>query len=150
MSWALVLDDVDLTEYGAQGTVDDGVRSFFDDDRVDSERFGVEGVLELETEDIAVGEEGKLDTITEGGVPGDKTVGGCIFGHDGPPYVYSGVAVHGAWVFGKKVKKIGATKYGATIFGATIFGATHLCVMAPLGNGRNASASLLFSPPDLY
>jgi hypothetical protein len=65
-----------------------------------SEGFGVEGILELETEDLAVGEEGKLDTVAEGSMPGDGAGMWCIFGHDGPPYIYRGAAVHGTWVFG--------------------------------------------------
>jgi hypothetical protein len=57
---------------------------------------------------MGLGPEGKLDTIAEGGMPGDRAGVWCIFGHDGPPYVYSGVAVHGTWVFGEKSEKFGA------------------------------------------
>jgi hypothetical protein len=83
---ALVLDDVDPAEDSAQGLVDDRLWPLLDDDGIDSERFGVEGVLKLEAEDIAVGQEGKLDTVAEGGMPGDGIVGGSVFSDDdGPP-----------------------------------------------------------------
>ncbi|MDR3147216.1 MAG: hypothetical protein LBU00_02410 [Treponema sp.] len=89
---------------------------FFDDDRVYFEGLGVKGVLKLEVEDLTVGEEGKLDTVAEGSMPGDGAVGGSVSANDGPPSgesydppcsdkrvrIYIGAAVHGAWVFGGK------------------------------------------------
>jgi hypothetical protein len=46
----------------------------------------VEGVLELETQDAAVGEEGKLEAVPEGGVPGDGAVMWCIAGDGKAPW----------------------------------------------------------------
>jgi hypothetical protein len=48
--------------------VDIGV--FFDNDGVDAQGLGVEGVFELETEAVAEGVEGEADTVAEGGMPG--------------------------------------------------------------------------------
>jgi hypothetical protein len=67
-------------EHGAQGDVDDRAGLFFDDDGVYPQGLGVEGILELETQDTAVGEKGKLEAVTEGGVPINWAVMGCIAG----------------------------------------------------------------------
>jgi hypothetical protein len=60
-----------------------GLRGFFDDNGVDSEGFGVEGVLELEAEELLKGEEGEADAVAEGAVPGDGRRRGRICTADG-------------------------------------------------------------------
>jgi hypothetical protein len=82
---AFVLNDVDPAEHGPQGDVDDRAGLFFDNDGVYPQGFGVEGVLELETQDVAVREKGKPEAVTEGGMPGDGAVMGCIAGDGKAP-----------------------------------------------------------------
>jgi hypothetical protein len=48
-------------------------------------RDGIKGVLELEAEELAVGEEGELDTVTEGAMPGDGVAISAIVGDDKAP-----------------------------------------------------------------
>jgi hypothetical protein len=85
ISGAFVLDDVDPAEHGSQGDVDDYIGLFFDNDGVYPQGFCIEGVLELETQDAAVGEEGQLEAVPEGGMPVNGTVVGCVAGDGKAP-----------------------------------------------------------------
>jgi hypothetical protein len=66
----LVLHNVDAPEYRPTGVVDEGLRLFLDDHRVYSEGLAVEDIFKLKAEAVPVGEQGQLDDIAEGGVPG--------------------------------------------------------------------------------
>jgi hypothetical protein len=86
ISGAFILDDVDPAEHGAQGNIDDYIGFLFDDDGVYPQGLGVDGVLELETQDAAVGEEGELEAVPEGAVPVNGAVVGCVAGDDKAPW----------------------------------------------------------------
>jgi hypothetical protein len=82
---ALVFENINLLKDIPQGDVDKGAGLFFDDDGVYSEGFCIEGVLELVTEEMAVGEEGELDAVPEGIMP-SAAAAGCIAADDKAPF----------------------------------------------------------------
>jgi hypothetical protein len=82
---AFVFDNVDPAENGAQGDANGRAGLLFDDDGVYPQGFGVEGVLKLEGEDVAVGEKGKADAVTKGGMPGDRAAVGRVAGDGKAP-----------------------------------------------------------------